>query len=283
MSLWLDCSGSYAIVPTTQQVADLRALGFEGAIVGTSWARTQALRQLSAFQSGGMRTQEYQFPGALRPPQGDWWVDAERADATQIALRSALAAGARGVYSRWSWADEILPGWNCKAEFPKAELWDARYVHGDGGCMIQYEVDHGGDVKKAIATERSWLRPFVPYWGFTKATITQWHNSITICGVNMDLNEYEPSGNPGELEDGMDNETRAAIGAILTQLGKLGLENRRLTEDVRGTFGYVYAHVGAGLDDAFILGELAKQMDAIDARLAAGAAELVRAGKALGG
>ena len=120
----------------------------------------------------------------------------------------------------------------------------------------------------------------MPYWGFAKAMVTQWNNSITICGVNMDLNE---------VEDGMDNETRAAIGAILTQLGKLGLENRRLTEDVRGTFGYVFDHISVGhnmeQDEALInaaLVQLDARIDALDTRLAAGAAELVRAGKALG-
>lgn len=199
MSLWLDCSGSYAIVPSPEQVADLRALGFEGAIVGTSWSRPQALAQLSAFQSGGMRTQEYQFPSALRPPQGDWWIDAELPDATMITLRNAMSAGARGPYSRKGWADENQPGWNCKAEFPDAELWDARYVHGDVRCLISEAISTGRDVAAAIATERAMMPPFRPYWGFTKATITQWHNSITICGVNMDLNEYEDA----PKEDGM--------------------------------------------------------------------------------
>ena len=60
-------------------------------------------------------------------------------------------------------------------------------------------------------------------------------------------------------EDGMDAETRAAIGAILTQLGKLGK------------------------DDTMIMKVLEERMDALDARLAGAAAELVRAGKALGG
>jgi len=115
MSLWLDCSGSYAIVPSAQQVADLRALGFEGAIVGTSWGRPNALAQLAAFEAGGMRTQEYQFPASRHATGRDWWIDAELADATLIALRSALTAGARGVYSRKGWADENQPGWNCKA------------------------------------------------------------------------------------------------------------------------------------------------------------------------
>ena len=280
MSLWLDCSGSYAIVPSPEQVADLRALGFEGAIVGTSWSRPQALAQLSAFQSGGMRTQEYQFPSALRPPQGDWWIDAELPDATMITLRNAMSAGARGPYSRKGWADENQPGWNCKAEFPDAELWDARYVHGDVRCLISEAISTGRDVAAAIATERAMMPPFRPYWGFDRAKITQWHNSITICGVNMDLNEYE--------EDGMDTETRAAIGAILTQLGKLGEDQRRLTEDVRGTFQFLYEHVidkglHGGAQDTMIMDELEKRMDALDARLAGGAAELVRAGKALGG
>ncbi len=189
--LWFDCSASYSVIPSPQQVADLHALGFVGVIVGSSYKNNTAQAQLAAYEAGGMRTEEYQFPSALRPTTRPWYVDAELADATLEALRDALRIGSQGPYSRKGWADENLPDWDCKAEFPNAELFDARYVHGDGPCRIQYAIDTGGDVFAAIESERSWILSFKPYWGFTKAKITQWHNSITICGVNMDLNEYE--------------------------------------------------------------------------------------------
>ena len=113
-----------------------------------------------------------------------------------------------------------LPDWDCKAEFAEAELWDARYVHGDNdGCRIRDAVEDGGDIAGAIDLERSWLSPFVPYWGFERAKVAQWHNSITICGINMDLNEYE--------EDGMDADSKARFAqeAALRMLAGAALDD----------------------------------------------------------
>lgn len=194
-SMWLDCSGSYAIVPQAAQVAQLKALGFTGAVVGSSYSHDRALAQLAAFETGGMATEEYQFPSALRRRERRWWIDAELPDATLASLRNSLLSGSCGPYTRKGWADQNLPNWDCKTEFPTSELWDARYVHGDNDpCPIREALATGGDVQAAIARELSWLSPFKPYWGFTQAKMTQWHNSITIAGVNMDINERADEG-----------------------------------------------------------------------------------------
>ena len=187
----LGCDVSnYAVIPTAGQVAELRALGIDFAIVGTSWG-TKSAGQIAAFTAGGMAVSEYQFPEALRATVRPWWVDAELDSATLERLRNALRIGAEGVYSRSGWANDNLPNWDCKAEFPNARLWDARYVHGDVVCQIENAILTGRDVKAAIVAELAMLRPFVPYWGFAEAAITQWHNSIVIAGVNMDLNVME--------------------------------------------------------------------------------------------
>lgn len=206
MTLWLDCSSNYAIVPPPRKVQELATLGFDGAIVGSSWGHAKALQQLDAFRIGGLAIEEYQFPEQPQPLSGDGrWLDMETSTATLERVRPLLAEGTwRGPYSRSGWALDNLPGWDCKAEFPNAELWDARYVHGDNfDCLIKKAVDEGGDIAAAIAIERSWITAFRPYWGFTTARMTQWHNSIVIAGVNMDLNERE--------EDAMTPEERKEI------------------------------------------------------------------------
>jgi len=191
-----DC-GTYTVIPTPEQVAELRALGLDFFIVGTSYPIDEtsphyvATGQLAAFAAGGMDVSEYQFPEALRATTRPWWVDAELDSATLERLRNALRSGSQGPYTRKGWADENYSFWNCKAEFPRAKLLDARYVHGDGPCLIADAVASAGDVKAAIVAELAMLRPFVPYWGFTEAAITQWHNSIVIAGVNLDLNVME--------------------------------------------------------------------------------------------
>lgn len=210
-------AGNYTVIPSSRQVADLRALGLGFFIVGTSYGYVSG-RQLAAFEAGGMEVSEYQFPAKLRPTQRPWWVDAELPDATQASLRNALRSGSCGVYTRRGFWQAELGGWSVKAEFPNAQLWDARYVHGDGPCLIFSAMATGGDVQAAIARELSWLSPFVPYGGFASAAVTQWHNSITIAGVNMDLNIREPSGNSGELEGGRmysDQDIDAKVGAVL--------------------------------------------------------------------
>lgn len=189
--LWLDLA-DYSVVPTADQVVKLRSVGIIGAIVGTSYANPDsglyvATDQLAAFESAGMPTKEYQFPGALKPTSREFYADAENSLATVESLRSALRSGSEGPYSRKGFADGLK--WDCKAEFPESRLWDARYVHRDDFvCLIKNAVDTGGDIARAIQIEMLWITEFLPYWGFTEDSITQWHNSITLFGVNVDLN-----------------------------------------------------------------------------------------------
>lgn len=217
MTLWLDCSASYASVPTAQNVADLKALGFVGAIIGVyPFTRAKADQQHHAFEAGGMRTREYQFPEALALPAAwPWHVDAELDTATVELLRAAMDAGADGPYSRKGFADGIA--WDAKGEYPNSTLWDARYVHGDGAwCLIVEARDNGGDVKAAINAEMALTTAFKPYWGYERATITQFHNSITICDVNMDLNWMED-------DDAMTPEQEARLAEVEKKTYQLGL------------------------------------------------------------
>lgn len=200
MSRWLDCSASYSVVPTTQQVADLRALDFIGVIVGVyPHTHPKALEIIAAYEAGGMRIREYDFPNNIVPTSNPWWIDAELDSTTVDDLRLAMQIGAFGPYSRSGWAADH--DWDCKTEFPNAELWDARYIgsgkHGEDDsdpCLIAIAVADGGDIKAAIDAEYLRVRPFHPYWGFTKSKMTQWHNSVEICGINMDINEMEEDG-----------------------------------------------------------------------------------------
>jgi hypothetical protein len=202
--LGLDVS-NYSDVPTTDQVARLKALGMEFAIVGSSYGNAW-WEQEQAFRAGGFITEEYQFPDALRGMvnKQPWWADAENGQATRATLRDAIANGSEGPYSRKGFADANFPDWNCVAEFPEARLWDARYVHAaDAPCLIMDAVASGGDVAAAIAAELAQLSPFVPYWGFTQAAVTQWHDSVTI-EINMDLNVREDIDVPLNDQDRKD-------------------------------------------------------------------------------
>lgn len=193
---------NWAVGPTQAQVASFIAIGVSRAIVGTSFWQRQSDgtyryvgdEQMAAFESAGVETLEYMFPYREHSTERRWFTDMENSTATLDSARHALQNGAEGPYSRASWAAENLPGWDCKGEFPHSRLWTARYVHRDDvSCLIQQAIDTGGDIAAAIATELSWLTPFVSYWGFTEDDVemTQWHNSITIFGVNVDLNAYK--------------------------------------------------------------------------------------------
>jgi hypothetical protein len=188
--LALDQSASYSVAPTPLQTTAWRALGLERAIVGLyPFNVTKANYICAAWGWAGIPCEEYQFPEALVPTHRPWWVDAELPTATRANITDALRKGARGVYTRRGWWNENQPQWDVRAEFPNAELWDARYVHGDGPCLIVDALNAQGDVRAAMETEFSWLSPFKPYAGFDRAAITQWHNSIIIYGINVDLNE----------------------------------------------------------------------------------------------
>ncbi len=182
----------WSVIPTAQQVAQLAGVGLSFAIVGTSYATPNtgayvADDQIAAFVAGGFDVQVYEFPGVEKPSTYGRWADAENAQATIDTLRQMMRDGFLGPYSRAGFAAPI--DWDCKAEFPDSKLYDARYITHRGPCLIQQAIDTGGDIAAAIATEFSWVPQFVGYWGFTEAdvAIVQWHDSITIFGVNIDL------------------------------------------------------------------------------------------------
>ena len=196
--LGFDCA-NYTVIPSADQVAAFKSLGVKHGVIGTSFGGI-ATGQLAAWESAGIPCEEYQFPERMKPTHRPWWVDAETPTATRDSIREALRRGARGVYTRRGWFTGNLGAWDIPAEFPGALLWDARYIgsglHGETGrggepCLIVDALRAGGDVKAALERERAQLRPFVPYGGFQKAQITQWHNSVTIYGVNVDLNNVE--------------------------------------------------------------------------------------------
>lgn len=189
---------NYSDVPTADQVAGLRALGVVRAVVGSSYSTKSgnyvAPAQLAALETGGVLCGEYQFPDALRGTAREWWLDCETAQATQASVRS-VCAGAHpptGIYSRKSWWDENVGSWNIKAEFPWLRLWDAAYVHGEGrGVRCEIAAAEAEHVAQAIANERSRIRPFARYAGFEWRDLVQWHGSVKLCGLNVDLSEEE--------------------------------------------------------------------------------------------
>lgn len=201
MRLAADCSTSYSRPPTDREKALWLALGIERMIVGTSYA---ADRHTHVWAATGIEVEEYQFPEALKPTPRRWWVDAETPTATRDSIRNALRRGARGVYTRRGWWRDNLNDWNVRDEFPAAELWDARYAHGDGPCLIVDALNTGDSarVREAIAAEYATAPPFRPYGGFASPAITQWHNSIVIYGINVDLNAIEePAPAPVQEQD----------------------------------------------------------------------------------
>ena len=83
----------------------------------------------------------------------------------------------------------------------------------------------------------------LPYGGWSPPRVVgeQWSGGTMVTGsVLADRNTFVREVLMPEPERLTDTEIRGAIGAILTQLGKLGLESRRLTEDVRGTFRLIF-------------------------------------------
>lgn len=193
--LGIDC-GNYTPVPTPAQVAQLRAVGVRFAIIGTSYG-TVAEAQLAAFKAGGLVVAEYQFPEAWNPTQRPWWTDCELPTATPERIRAALADNSSGPYSRSGWWGDHYPSWDLQAEFPRSKLWDARYIgtmfHNSPmePCLIVEAQRGGGDVAAAIRAEEALTPRFRPYAGYTRATITQWHNSVELFGLNVDINTAE--------------------------------------------------------------------------------------------
>lgn len=275
MSLVADCSTSYSRPPTVAELALWKGLGLARMIVGTSFApdagHTAAWSQI-------VPVEEYHFPERHRQTPRRWWVDAETPTATRASLWNAMNQGACGIYTRRGWWLDNLAGWDFQSEFPRAELWDARYVHGDGRCLIVEALNTGDArrVRDAIAAERAATPPFKPYAGFTRAAITQWHNSITIYGINVDLNEAEEAAGMASAEY---QELKQLIGNVYGGLGATNERTSQLERDVRGVFSYAHSHaLDAGMHAGAVNGGLAaalrQRIDDLDQRIQAAAKAL---------
>lgn len=178
-----DCS-NYARVPTQADIDALKALGVTRMIVGSSFSQRQpdgsyiyiAGDQMAAFEAAGFEVQEYMFVGRVYPTHRVWWLDVELSETADDVRNAVRMYRPHGIYTRrgiWN-----LLGVDLVSEFPGLKLWDANY----------------GPLP----------RTFIPYGGWTKADMTQWHDTMDIgTGFNVDLNEYE--------EDAMTPAERAEI------------------------------------------------------------------------
>lgn len=237
LALGADCSTTYSRPPTQTEAELWCQLGLKLMVVGTSFrvmppfAAGQHLNMWSRY----VPVQEYMFPESLHSTPHDWWVDAETPTANQASIGHAINKGAGGIYTRRGWWNDNLPGWNIKAQYPALKLWDARYTHGDGPCLIVNALNTGNmdAIKAAIIAERDATPPFRAYGGFTKADMTQWHNSITIFGINVDLNFFEE----GERMY-TDEEIDAKIGACLTAIGANGAKTDELANATNAVIGH---------------------------------------------
>ncbi|HEX5480875.1 MAG TPA: GH25 family lysozyme, partial [Dehalococcoidia bacterium] len=185
-----------------EQARCLAGGGVELVICGTQ-AREIARQQIAAAVGAEMRVEAYVI---LRWPQtasdgstgaqvraaretiaglsaGRLWVDCEQylslptppPGRTVEHIREAVAACdgmACGIYtSRYWWRTAT----GDTVEFAQLPLWDARYVARDGDPVP----------------------PFAPYGGWARAVMTQWRANVTVCGMNVDLDEREEVGMAG--------------------------------------------------------------------------------------
>jgi hypothetical protein len=159
-------------VPNAADIAALKALGVSRVIVGSSFSHDNgdgtyvyiAEDQMAAFEAAGFEVQEYQFIGRHYPSARPIWLDVELAE-TVDDIRAALRSyKIHGIYTRrgiWDLLDVDLLG-----EFPGLKLWDANY----------------GPLP----------RTFIPYGGWTKADMTQYHDTMDIgTGFEVDLSVYD--------------------------------------------------------------------------------------------
>ncbi len=175
----------YSAIPDATQVQCLKTL-VSRAIVGASYG-TVWKAQIDVLEQGGIPVEAYLFPDSMVQLDGrGWWLDCETASATKDSVRAICKCGGPrpyatpiGIYSRKSWWDANMGDWNIKAEFPDLMLWDARYVHGGNDPCLGWEV------------EQHMIPLFIPYGGFEQADLVQWHDSIDICGINVDLSREE--------------------------------------------------------------------------------------------
>ena len=163
---------NWSHIPTDADIAALKALGVTRVTVGTSFSHQNGdgtytyigEAQCQAFEAAGFEVQEYQFIGHHKATTRVWWLDVELAE-TKDDVRVAVATTSpTGIYTRrgiWETLD-----YDIVAEFPGLKLWDANY----------------GPLP----------RTFIPYGGWTKADMTQYHDTMDIgTGLEVDLSYYE--------------------------------------------------------------------------------------------
>ncbi|MBF6599517.1 MAG: hypothetical protein IVW36_03280 [Dehalococcoidia bacterium] len=227
---------------TAEQASCLKRAGIELLICGTQEPEITR-RQIAAAEAAGLRTEAYVI---LRWPRssGEWpvaaqvragrgtiagtpvrrlWIDCEQylsvpqpPPATTVAMIAeavaACAGIACGIYTARAWWRRSTGD---ARDFAALPLWDARYVRREGDP----------------------IPPFVPYGGWSRATMTQWHDTTRLCGVSLDFDEREE-------EDGLStteyealqaelSELRSGIGALLRQEGVLGARSDALGREVR--------------------------------------------------
>ncbi len=240
----IDC-GNYSAVATPDQVRCLMEAGYTKAIVGTSFG-TVAAAQIAAFERGGMDVEEYQFPNAVRPTARPWWLDCETdaADVATIQRLCALPEGERptGIYTRRIWWQDNTGDWDIKGAFPWLRLWDAAYSDPPA--------------------------PFVPFGGFTTRAMHQWHDSTTLCGLNVDLNIVEE-------EEIMDAPTKGEFGALFALTLQIG---NSLNAIATAFAGHVQQAAPIGID-TITAGKMQAEIDALAAAQKAAAVALGGGGK----
>ncbi|HZP58413.1 MAG TPA: hypothetical protein VFC53_12805 [Dehalococcoidia bacterium] len=142
------------------------------------------------------------YPGVATPPPAE----------TRGLVAKALAACASmpsGIYTSRRWWVTATEDWRAPGA-AGVPLWDARYVRRDGDP----------------------IPPFVPYGGWARAAMTQWHDTTARCGVTLCLDETEDSMDEPLLDP---RTTRDALAELLRQEGVLGARIDRVADDLRAT------------------------------------------------
>jgi hypothetical protein len=187
-----DVSNWSGVISRTQ-ASCLREHGIERLVCGTQRPMTTRA-QVAAATTGGIACEAYVFLGWSRPaaaqvrdaraaidglPVARLWLDCEDAPGVATPARDVVVASIReaadacagiasGIYTRRSW---WLAHTGDAHEFSARglPLWDARYIAREGAPMPT----------------------FAPYGGWTRAAMTQWHDTTVVCGVSVCLDEVE--------------------------------------------------------------------------------------------
>lgn len=175
---------SFTDIPSPDQVECWRNQGVTRAIIGTRGNRRNFAAQAQACKDGGLEVEAYIYlywnePGTTQARNAldiingmasRIWVDVEFDDNNpwpgSLGVQNVLYAcfselpADTGLYtSRSMWAQAQVQGYGDRA------LWDANYG--------------------------SPPRPWVPYGDWTSRELVQYAGSVSLCGLNVDLNIIE--------------------------------------------------------------------------------------------